>query len=208
MNVKDPQGILITIKKDNLEIANCLYETEKSFHRALKLVKDIIFNYNKYLAGASMTTFALAIRMFQQENKDGELKDIKPLILDNSLKAMQLVYPDFRIYTLDCAIDKRYGRIAIDTDDMEENLNSSLMQVSIDIEEKIIKFKGVYSLVDKIYWEKIFNHKSLSTLSMCEYDFDNLSFNEIEDAYNFVKNNFDGWLLKGFAYEEKVILPI
>lgn len=198
--------IVIELLKDGVIVGNILFHYDGFFPNAISKVMEIIDNYNVCLSKDSFFNEELAIRMFERENKSGNSKIWKPILAKDSEIFMKKEFPS--VYLSDNK-DTNYdaGVIAITNRDKQANLSESIKVARIDMDKKTVSFMGTHRSILKSEWNK-YNSSDPSDLTVCEYNFSDLPFNELDDAWYFVRRNLDGWLEEEYCKAKHIFEPV
>ena len=204
---------IFEIKKGGKIIANkfCCYELTDLdvLPMALLWTKDILFNYNKNLAGSDLIDMLLAIRMLQKENVEGTLEPGIAALMDTSELHVITNHTDFDLYGADPdanEVDEIYGLIAVLDSDIEANRRKHNIQIIIDLDNLTACFNFRFTRLSRERWEEI-TERDFSELKICSYDFSCIPFNQLEDVHTFAGQN-NGWVTTESIWEENpVIMP-
>lgn len=189
---------IIQLKMEDKRIANCLYDYE-GFLSVIKRVSDIIYNYNQNLASLRWPRHLLGFRILEEENRDGNLRTKKPVLKENSYKRLINDHYDVDIQDPNKLSDST-GLIGIENNDRWRNEDMANYKVIIDFDRKIINFSDFVLYYTRDEYEKDMSRKvSCGMLNFFEADVDSLPFNELENVYNFVKENKDGWKTETYS---------
>lgn len=190
------EKVLYQIIKDSNIIGNMLI-SYKAFSDVVENVISIIKNYNMNLVNSSLSGNELAVRMFECENNTGDYSDdIKPKLHTESKKYLENFHKSFKITDEDYTSEK-YGKIAITTKDLYKNLSKTKQIININLTTCKIRFIDTFKMVEVI---------KAREYDTCEYNFSDLSFNELEDLHDFISNN-KGWITTGCS-TCSVMMPI
>ena len=152
------------------------------------LIIPMITNYNIRLINSSLDDPLFAVRFLEQENEEATKigPPFKPVIDDDSKEYIAKNYPDFdmsRTYG-----GENTGVIAVEKYDITSALNSADFVVAISLDINRIRMYGFYEEISPVVYESITKEDSRNLLE-CPYNFYNMSFNELEDARDFVEKN-------------------
>lgn len=198
--------IVIEILKDYSIIGNALFHHDGFLPNTISKVTEIIDNYNMNLSRGLLFNEELAIRMFEIEDASGSSKTRKPILAINSIKFMKKQFPTVYL-SKDSNTNYAAGVIAITDKDKQINLNESTKIARINLDKKTISFMGTHLSILKTKWSE-YSDIDASKFNVCEYDFSNLPFNELEDAWYFIRSNKEGWLDKEYDKARYVFKPI
>lgn len=142
-------------------------------------------NYNKNLVSADLSEELVGVRMFEEEDEDGTLGSNTASLMSRSYQYVKGEYPNFKLLGL--ANTNIHGRIALTDLDIYDNRDDADFRVIINFLTKSVDFdemiasETLYSFMKKL--------PLASRPNTPDFSFNKVSFNELEDAYNFIKNN-------------------
>lgn len=173
---------------DTVTVANCLYKYE-GIISVFDRVISIIANYNRNLSKSTLPHELLAVRIFEEEDIKGTLGHKKPILANASSYELQKMYKGFNYLNEDNGADESYGRIGVVTADMWYNEINCPFCLFINFEEKYINLTNIIQKVKIL--DTTINPKDYN---VSNFDISYISFNMIDDVYNFIKENENGWV--------------
>ena len=196
------KSLTIEIIKDGRKLANVLFLSKEYFTSLLARVRNIIDNYNQNLSNADLEGKLLAVRMIDEENADGTRHTHRTDLYKESEIFMSM----FHMYNEHKPTGGRQDGmiIGVTEEDMHYNLTviREPMIAQINLDKRIVSIVNAYKTHIIKGHEKEIDETSLN---FCPYNFFCLPFNELEDAYLFVSNNYDGWKIEGIP--DTVFVP-
>lgn len=186
---------------------NMLLECTSGISTLFNKCIELLYNYNRSLYRASLPREIMAIRFFQETDKDGLNLKVPAKIMYDSKQYVEL---EFSKYTEDLLhfTDGRYGRIGITPKDRMLNEDESSMSVTIDMKRKLICFKDIGNLYNLKEYKSLFGKDASDLLSFNDaisYDNDISydggyffveSFNMLDEFYEFLLKNKDGFKIQ------------
>lgn len=170
-----------------LSYDGCLYEILDDLIAMIK-------SYNMNLARSILSPKLLALRFFEQKDESGfgNLK-ISPEISYASRKFIEEKISSFNL-TPDEDTSDELGIIAITDNDQIWITANERQYVTINLDRNVVSFEGCLDTCS--YDDYVINLELGDALSLknCDFDFENVSFNELEDLRNFIIDNFSGWI--------------
>lgn len=193
------KDLIIKIAKGSKVIGSCKIAGVGSISSAFHETKAILDNYNRHLIDSGLDDELLALRMLEEENKDGSLHSMKHNLELKSYDYLREKYPDENIiFPRDNT--RMGGRIAILNDDICNQHNSGCGRIALDIIAKRIHLNNLFTKLSvseyciyKAYDVNIFNEKIIPIYDM---DFDDLHFNDLDEAMECIVKCYNGWKLE------------
>lgn len=193
--------VCYNLKRNGKVIGN-MYLEGVGFSNVLDRVYNMINSYNKLLSKATLEDDLFAVRFFEMESESGKNTiSVKPEIYKSAREFIEKASPSFYI-TPESQNDNRIGLIGITERTMRINLNDDPHVIIINLDNCTISFGECL----REYDIGNFTLNELEKYKNCTYDFDELPFNELEDAIKFAEENPCGWIPKNNL--EVVIIPI
>ena len=185
---------VIKININQYYSANCLF-AYTGIVDALRQVKEIIDNYNKNLANMNSFFDLLSLRILEEETMKGDSRSKKPIMREHSYEFLRNEYSN-RWYTM---IDPKtvswdVPRIGL-YDDIVRNEKEADYSVIIDFDENLVIFdKMIKRIVDPDYEKLKKNKIDIKKFNTINSNLKMISFNEIENALEFIEDNPNGWI--------------
>ena len=192
------QRLVIEILKNGDAIGNIYFHWDGYFLNAIDRVRAIIDNYNKNLTSKDLSDEILAIRLFDLDKSYGtsDTDLCKPAYMEASLEFAKQTAKTFGTY-----FDSEFGRgeecgiVALTKDDMISNIHGAEYFAVIDLDCNIVSFENLWEEYDFSEYEEIYEDNNPYDLNYCPVpNFSEVSFNELEELYNFIKSNIEGFL--------------
>lgn len=184
--------IVYIIRKDS-KIIGSMHAKEGYFLSAIVDVIDILDNYNANLVNSKMNNSLLAIRMFEKENERGDKSlAFKPALCTESRNSIADFFPTFRLTSRD-KTDADFGSIGTTNRDIAKSMTDAGCGVEINLDTCRVSFVDLCFKYGYRTWEEKFKMKK-SELKLSPYDITDVAFNELDDLFEFVKENICGWL--------------
>lgn len=205
----------IEIKKNGKVLANIYnsvslrsFYDERAFLETLDEIKDMVYNYNKYLSNTDLSDLLLAVRVLQKQDLYGTLRVNQPVMSIESLDLILDKCSSFGIEDPDeIDTDEMYGIIATTEHDMKKNISDADVRAIIDFDNSCITFLDGWCNEHVNIWEEDHERDS-SSLNVCEFDFKKVAFNTIDDFHKFLEENKDGFWQAKFAPSGEAITCI
>lgn len=175
---------------DPIEVANCLYKY-KGLISVFDRIISIIENYNRNLSKSTLPHELLAVRIFEEENIKGTLGHKKPMLANSSSYELQKIYKTFNYLNEDNGADENIGRIGVVTRDRWYNERGCPFYLTINFEKRYI---NLTSIIQRIELEALGDTVDPKNYNTSDFKLTHISFNMIDDVYNFVKENEKGWI--------------
>lgn len=169
---------------NGIDITSCLYLYYGGMEVLNKII-SIMDNYNKNLASADLSEELIAVRMFEEENEEGTLGSSTASLMPRSYQCVKEEYPNFRLLGL--ANTNIHGKIALTDLDVYDNRDDADFRITINFHTKsvdldeMIESETLYSFMKKV--------PLASKPNTPNFNFEKVSFNELEDVQSFIKNN-------------------
>lgn len=183
----------LEVKLKNDIIANCFYRYEGA-SKTIKRVVSIIDNYNKNLYGLNLPCELVMLRMLEEENEKGNLKENRASLRFDSYLYLHKEHPDFK-FLIPNENPDLYGRIGITAEDKHKNLADCNMKIIVNLDENIVYFDDMIRTMTIDDFKKgSLGSINIGNFRVPDIDIKKVPFNLLDEAYEFVKNNSFGWL--------------
>lgn len=187
------ESYAINLIKNGSVVANCYYSYETFlFLSVINRVIRLIDNYNRHLSDTdklcNWNDILIAIRIFEEENKDGNKRVKKPALRKLSYEYIEENYSDFNIATEKQPLFTE-GLIGITAKDKSDNQTYAEFNIWIDLDKAEVNFA---SMLLK-YTEKDYK-RDISKLLTSQIDFHMVAFNSLKEAADFIDFNNNGFI--------------
>lgn len=201
------QRLVINLINNGKVVGNIYHSWSGNFLSAIEHVVDLIKAYNKNLTNSCFCNHMFALRFFDKEDDNGTVpahNDAqKPAYRARSYSLIKNTTDSLGEYFAPIEYrDQTYGLVALAEEDIKANDEIGMLHVTINIDRRWVSFKNACEVVSYN------NYKgNPSKLKPCNYNLDNVSFNELEDLHDFIQDNINGFLDKDFS-SNMVYIPI
>jgi hypothetical protein len=179
-------GVCIEYIKNDEVLTNCFYNLDLNIVEIIKLIMDLVTNYNELnLVNSDKEDDIIAVSFFEnKKDSNNKYLDIKSCLMEESLENILELYDEN-------FSKKGDGRIAYNETDKDLNESEAGILVRIYIDERKIYIEDFEFY--KIFMEKFVDQNpeiNIDNLDCFEYDLKEFNFYDLKDILDFLEKHF------------------
>lgn len=187
------ESYTINLIKNGSVVANCYYSYETFlFLSVIKRVIRLIDNYNRHLSDTdklwNWNDSMIAIRIFEEENKDGNKRIRKPALRKDSYEYAEKYFLDFNIATEKQPLFTE-GLIGITAKDKSDNRAKAGFNIWINLDKAEANFGSMLLKHSESDYDG-----NASKLLRSQIDFYAVALNDLKEAADFIDFNNGGFI--------------